>query len=440
MSQTVGASGNPEALLVRELGVRQLAAGVFNYTVGSGIFALPAFAVALLGSSAAIAYLVCGVVIGLVVLCFAEAGSRVDRTGGAYAYVEVAMGPLIGLVAGALLWLAELTAAAAVATIFAGSVTALTGPVGGIPLREILLVLVFAVLAVVNIRGVRNGARVLEVATVAKLLPLILFVLIGAFFVAPSNLVWTDLPSASKVFGACGILIFAFAGIEGALIPSGEVRDPARTVPRAAIVALAGVTLLYLAIQLVAQGVLGAQLATDKVTPLASAAAVIAGNPGRTVMLLAATISMFGYLSGAVLAAPRCLFAFARDGFLPRQFAAVHPRFRTPHFAIVVNTVLTLALAISGTFARLAILANVTVLLLYMLCALAAWILRRRDVRMAGEPFRMPGGSLVPVLAFGSLGWILFSTVTAREFLAVGGVVVVALVMYGVRALRVGGR
>jgi amino acid transporter len=440
MSQPAGASGNPEALLVRELGVRQLAAGVFNYTVGSGIFALPAFAVALLGSSAAIAYLVCGVVIGLVVLCFAEAGSRVDRTGGAYAYVEVAMGPLIGLVAGALLWLAELTAAAAVATIFAGSVTALTGPTGGIPLREILLVLVFAVLAVVNIRGVRNGARVLEVATVAKLLPLILFVLIGAFFVAPSNLAWTNLPSASKVFGACGILIFAFAGIEGALIPSGEVRDPARTVPRAAIVALAGVTLLYLAIQLVAQGVLGAQLATDKVTPLASAAAVIAGNPGRTVMLLAATISMFGYLSGAVLAAPRCLFAFARDGFLPRQFALVHPRFRTPHVAIIVNTGLTLALAISGTFARLAILANVTVLLLYMLCALAAWILRRRDVRMAGEPFRMPGGSLVPVLALGSLGWILFSTVTAREFLAVGGVVAVAVIMYGVRALRSGGR
>jgi amino acid transporter len=281
---------------------------------------------------------------------------------------------------------------------------------------------------------------VLEVATVAKLLPLILFVLIGAFFVAPSNLAWTDLPSASKVFGACGILIFAFAGIEGALIPSGEVRDPARTVPRAAIVALAGVTLLYLAIQLVAQGVLGAQLATDKVTPLASAAAVIAGNPGRTVMLLAATISMFGYLSGAVLAAPRCLFAFARDGFLPRQFALVHPRFRTPHVAIIVNTGLTLALAISGTFARLAILANVTVLLLYMLCALAAWILRRRDVRMAGEPFRMPGGSLVPVLAFGSLGWILFSTVTAREFLAVGGVVAVAVIMYGVRALRSGGR
>ncbi|MEP7324739.1 MAG: amino acid permease, partial [Gemmatimonadota bacterium] len=262
----------------------------------------------------------------------------------------------------------------------------------------------------------------------------------GAFFVVPANLVWTNIPSASTVFSACGILIFAFAGIEGALIPSGEVREPARTVPRAAIVALGGVTLLYLVIQLVAQGILGDQLASDKVTPLATAAAVVAGGTGRTVMLLAASISMFGYLSGAVLAAPRCLFAFARDGFLPRQFAAVHPRFRTPHFAIVVNTVITLTLAISGTFARLAILANVTVLLLYMLCAVAAWVLRRRDVRMAGEPFRMPGGSLVPVLAVGALGWILFSTVTAREFLAVGAVVALAVVMYGVRAMRTGAR
>ncbi|MEP7326423.1 MAG: APC family permease, partial [Gemmatimonadota bacterium] len=197
MTRPPGApQGNPEALLVRELGVRQLAAGIFNYTVGSGIFALPAFAVALLGSSAAIAYLVCGVVIGLVVLCFAEAGSRVDRTGGPYAYVEVAMGPVVGLIAGALLWLAELTAGAAVATIFAGSVAALVGPTGGFPLRETLLVVVFAVLAVVNIRGVRNGARVLEVATVAKLLPLVLFVLVGAFFVVPANLVWTNIPSA----------------------------------------------------------------------------------------------------------------------------------------------------------------------------------------------------------------------------------------------------
>jgi amino acid transporter len=427
---------NPEALLKRELGVRQLAAGIFNYTVGSGIFALPAFAVALLGTSAALAYVVCGIVMAFVVLCFAEAGSRVDRTGGPYAYVEVALGPLVGLISGALLWLAELTASAAVATIFAGSVTALTGPTPGVPLREILLIVVFIILAIINIRGVKRGAQVLEAATVAKLLPLILFVIVGVFFISPANLAIADVPPVGTIFGACGILIFAFAGIEGALIPSGEVREPARTVPRAAIIALTLVTLLYIGVQLVAQGVLGAQLAQDKVTPLAATAAVIAGGTGRTIMLLAATVSMFGYLSGAVLAAPRCLFAFGRDGFLPRQFAAVHPRFHTPHFAIIVNTILTLALAISGTFARLAILANVTVLLLYMLCAVAAWVLRMKKVQMAGEPFRMPGGFVVPVLAVVSLGAILVKTVTAKEFLAVGIVVAASLVMYGVRAVR----
>jgi len=437
MTQGAGSSpGNPEALLVRELGVRQLAAGIFNYTVGSGIFALPAFAVALLGPSAAIAYVVCGIVIGLVVLCFAEAGSRVDRTGGPYAYVEVALGPLIGLISGALLWLAELTATAAVATIFAGSVIALTGPTPGIPLRELLVIGVFAILAAVNIRGVKQGARLLEAATVVKLLPLLLFVIVGAAYVVPKNLAWTDLPPTGTILNACGILIFAFAGIEGALIPSGEVRDPARTVPRAAIIALASITVLYLAIQLVAQGILGARLAEDKVTPLATAAGLAVGNAGRTIMLLAATISMFGYLSGAVLATPRCLFAFARDGFLPRAFATVHPRFRTPSFAIIVNTILTLALALSGTFVGLAILANVTVLLLYMFCAVAAWVLRRKDVRLAGAPFQIPGGSLVPILAFGALGWILLSTVTVREFLAVGVVVAVAVGMYTARMFR----
>src|SRR5262249_55757003 len=155
-------------LLARELGVRQLAAGIFNYTVGSGIFALPALATAALGAAAPLAYLACAVVMGLVVLCFAEAGSRVSATGGPYAYVEVALGPFVGFVGGVLLLLPELASAAAVASLFAGSVAALTG-VGGIWLPRAIVLGALLALGALNVRGVGIGARAIELVTVAKL-------------------------------------------------------------------------------------------------------------------------------------------------------------------------------------------------------------------------------------------------------------------------------
>lgn len=429
-------SQNPDTLLSRELGTRQLAAGIFNYVVGSGIFALPAIAMGMLGPAAPVAYLACAILIGLVVLCFAEAGSRVISSGGPYAYVEVALGPFIGFMAGALNYLTQIAATSAVTALFAASVAKLVGAEGSTVFRVVLVLGTFALLAWVNIRGVRTGARVLEVVTVAKLVPLVGFVLVGMFFMDTGNLAWTDPPSFKATLGAAGILIFAFAGIEGALAPSGEVKDPSRTVPRAAFLALGLVTLLYVAVHLVAQGILGGDLATDKVTPLATAAARFAGSAGFTFMVVAASISMLGHTSGAILATPRMLLAFGRDGFLPRWFATVHPAYRTPHFAILVHTTVLAAVALSGTFAQLAILANVAVLTLYFLCAIAAGVLRRRDVRQSGEPFKTPGGPLVPVLTCIAIAWLLWATVTRREFVALAVVLAIAVVMYGIRAVR----
>jgi amino acid transporter len=429
-------AGNPDALLSRELGTRQLAAGIFNYIVGAGIFALPAIAMARLGPSAPLAYMACAVLMGLVVLCFAEAGSRVSVSGGPYAYVEVALGPFVGFIAGALNYLTQIAATSAVTAFFAASVARLVGAEGSKPFLVALVIGTLAILAWVNFRGVRTGARVLEIVTVAKLVPLVGFVVIGVFFVDSANLVWTDVASFKTTLGAVGILIFAFAGIEGALVPSGEVKDPNRTVPRAAFLALGLVTLLYIAIHLVAQGILGAELANDTVTPLATATSRFAGSVGFTLMVVAATISMLGHMSGAILATPRMLLAFGRDGFIPKWFSSVHPTFRTPQVAIAFHTAVLIGVALSGSFVQLAILANVAVLSLYLLCAIAAGVLWRRDVRQSGEPYKAPGGPLVPVLAVIAIVWLLWATVTKREFVALGAVTGVAVVMYGVRAMR----
>jgi basic amino acid/polyamine antiporter, APA family len=430
---------NPDALLARELGVRQLAANIFNYIVGSGIFVLPAFAVLQLGTAAPLSYLACAIVMALVVMCFAEAGSRVAATGGPYAYVETALGPMIGFLAGCLVLSTGTSAAGAVASVLARSILALF-PGTASWVSTALIVLLVATLVSINLRGVRFGARVIEVATVAKLVPLLGFVAIGAFFIEPENLAWQGLPEISTVLGTAGVVIFAFSGIEGSLIPSGEVRNPARTVPRAAGLALGAATLLYIAIQFVALGIQGLALATDRTTPLASAAGAALGPVGRTVLIAGAVISMFGYLSANVLSEPRGLFAFSRDGFLPRVLASVHPRFQTPHVAILLYGVVVTAIALSGTFERLAIFANLAALLLYFLCAIAALVLRRRNVRTDGEPFSAPGGALVPIAACLAIAWVFYETVQWDQFLWLTGVLVLIFVLYGLRAWRLRSR
>jgi APA family basic amino acid/polyamine antiporter len=428
-------TNNPDALLSRELGTRQLAATIFNYTVGSGIFVLPAFAVLQLGTAAPLAYVACAIIIGLVVLCFAEAGSRVSATGGPYAYVETALGPFVGFVAGCLVLATGTSAAGAVASVVARSILSLVPNAPGWVTPLFILFLV-SLLVSINYRGVRTGARVIETVTVAKLLPLLAFVAIGVFFIEPANLAWSSVPDMSAVLGTAGIVIFAFSGIEGSLIPSGEVKNPSKTVPRAAFLALGSATLLYLAIQFVALGIMGTDLANDRTTPLASAAGAIAGPTARTILVVGAVVSMFGYLSANVLSEPRGLFAFSRDGFLPRIFSSVHPRFHTPHVAILVYGVVVAIIALSGTYETLAVFANLAALSLYFLCAIAAYVLRKRDVRTDGEPFLAPGGALVPIAACLSLAWLFYETVTLKQFLWLVGVLALIVLLYAVRALR----
>ena len=424
-----------EARLVRALGVRGLATSIFNYTVGSGIFVLPALAMARLGAAAPLAYLVCMLVMGLVLLCLAEAGSRVSVTGGVYAYVETALGPFPGFIAGAVLLLTGLFGGAAVAVLFARTVIAMLG-LNWSGWAATLIVAVVAAFTVLNLRGVRSSARAMELVTVLKIAPLVGFVLIGAAFIHRSNLAWEQLPSLSNVLGTAGVVIFAFSGIESALAPSGEVRTPWRTVPRAAFLALGAATALYLAIQWVALGIEGSRVGAQSVTPLAQAAAMFAGAPARMVMLVAAVISMLGYLSANILSVPRSIFAYARDGFLPAALCGVHQRYRTPHVAIVTHGCLVVALAASGSYERLAIFSNLNAFVLYMLCAIAVLVLRARDVHGDGAPFRIPGGALVPLATLVATGWLMYATAARADLLGLGLILALALLLYGLRRLR----
>ena len=431
---------NPDALLVRAIGVRQLAATIFNYTVGSGIFALPATAAAQLGAAAPIAYLVCALITLLIAASFAEAGSRVSATGGPYAYIEAAFGPFVGLVAGVLLIVSALSGVAVVTTLFAASALALAKLPSTAVAQGTIVIAVSGVVGAFNIRGVRSGVRVVEVMTAAKLLPLLFFVVVGSAFVKPSNLAWTATPDPGAVMATSGILIFAFMGIESALGPSGEVREPARTVPRAVFVAMLGVCALYLSVQTVAQGILGPALGTTRITPLAEAAGAAVGEPGRTVMLLGASVSMLGFLFGAGLVNPRIVFALARDGFLPRVIAAVHPVHRTPHWAIAACILVVATMALSGTFERLLIISNLSGMCVYMMVALAAIALRRRGARADGEPLAVPGGQVIHLLTFATVGAMFTAIVSRQDLVGLAILLAVTTVAFALRRAPLKGR
>src|SRR6266436_3835065 len=332
--------------LIRAIGVPGLTANIVNATIGAGIFVLPALVAKGLGSAAPVAFICCAVAMVLFVTCFAIAGSRVSLTGGLYAYVEVAFGRYVGFLAGMLYFLTALGAVAGVVNVLANSVALVVPFLGGPVMRIIVMFAVYGSLVLINIRGVREGAGAVTVITMAKLLPLLLFICVGLFFIHAPNLAWSGWPSSKSLGDAVILLIFAFVGIEVALIPSGEVKNPARTVPRSAYLALVVTTSIYLMIQLVAQGTLGADVAKYPDAPLAESAATFLGNLGRTILLAGASISAFGFVTSDILSSPRMIFAFGRDGALPQFFAHVHPRYRSPDVAIIAYAIIAFIMSI----------------------------------------------------------------------------------------------
>ena len=427
-------SRRPETL-IRGIGVRQLTASIVNCTVGAGIFLLPALVAQGLGAAAPVAYLICGAFMALIVTTFAIAGSRVSATGGLFVYVETAFGPFVGFLAGTLQWLAAVLAAGGVSIALLDALSVVWPAFNAEAVRLATLALMLGGLAAINVRGVRAGARTIEFLTVAKLLPLACFIVLGAFAVHPSSLAWPGMPPPTALGRAVLLIFFAFAGIEVALTPSGEVKDPASTVPRSIFSALAFTTTLYVAIQVVAQGVLGPELALHTQAPIADASSRFIGRAGATVILAGTLISMLGYVSGDMLGSPRNLYAFGRDGFLPAAFARVHPTALTPRLAIWTHAMLVFAVASSGTFQFVAIVTNVCTLTLYMLCCVASMFLMRRDVRADGEPFVIRGATAIAVGAMVAIV-VMLSSATFKEFAATGAMLVVASLIYPLRRQR----
>jgi APA family basic amino acid/polyamine antiporter len=371
----------------------------------------------------------------LVVACFAEAGSRCEETGGPYLYAREAFGAFPGFLVGWMFLLTRLVATAAIANAFVDYLGYLAPALAVGVGRFVAITAAIGGLAVLNVIGVRGASYTVNFLTVAKLVPLAIFVVVGLCFVDRGR-VAIHLPELGSLRQAALLLVFAYGGFENANVPTEEAVNPRRHLPVALLVTIGAVTVLYELIQIVAQGTLP-DLASSK-TPLAAAASAVMGAPGGLLLTAAAVASTLGSISAVILVGPRILFAFARHGVLPAALADVHPRFRSPHRAVLAFSVLTWAIALWGGFAELAALSAVARLVFSASTCAAVPVLRWRQ-RDTAAVFQLPGGPAIPVLAVVLSLWLLTGlnqTQAIAGGLGLASGVALYAVQRGVGALR----
>lgn len=412
--------------LVRAIGRWTLAALVLNSVIGSGIFGMPKDVARLVGTGAPFAYLIAAAGIGVIMACFAEVASQFREAGGPYLYARAAFGQFAGIQMGWMALLVRFTSVAANANllvIYLGEFW--PGATSSLP-RAVILTAIFGGLATANIFGVKSGAHVSNFFTVAKIVPLGIFIVTGLVLVGGQIPAPVMGASAGNWGLAVLALVFAYGGFEAALVPMGEVKSPRRDVPFALFMALGTVTAIYMAAHLVVMAALPDPSASAR--PIADAARVFLGPAGASFVAVGAMISTFGLLSANMISAPRLPYALAEKGDFPGFFAAVHPRFRTPYISIVIYAVMSWILAVSGSFIWNAILSAVGRLFTYGLVCAALLQLRRKQPE--ADAFRLKGGAVFAVLGLAFAG-VLVSRMGKWELVAIAATVAVAAVNWG---------
>src|SRR5437870_362951 len=423
--------------LSREIRKWDLVALLVNVTVGAGILKLPSDVQRTVGNYSLAAFVVCAMIIGLIALCFAEVGSRFSGTGGPYLYASETFGPTLAFTVGWLMWLTRLAGFATLAQVFVAYLGYFWPPAeSGLPRVAIITGLV-VLLTVINIIGVKQSARASDIFTVAKLIPLLVFVAIGLFFISPASFTVAARPGLGSFSAAVFILVYAFSGFEAVLVNSGEIRQPQRVIPFALIMALSASVVLFLLIQVVCIGTLPKLAESER--PLADASYSFLGALGPAMISAGALIGIFGTLNVIMLACTRLPFAMAVQGQLPNPLARIHRRFRTPHVSILVCAATVLVLSLSGTFVYALKVTVITRVIVYASTCVALPVLRRRawmavPARTVGEvsgSFEVPAGILISTICVILCLWLLANS-GWREARDVAIAVAIGLAIYAV--------
>jgi amino acid transporter len=421
--------------LRRELNRWDLTAIGVNQVIGSAIFLLPADVARQIGPWGPLAFLLVGLSSLLIALCFAEVGSRFDRTGGPYLPARAAYGRFVGFEVGWMMWFTRVASQASVSNGLALALAFYWPALSTGWRRGALIAAVTLALTVINLRGIRQAKWVVNTLTIGKLAPLVLFIVAGLWFIDASR--FSEMPpvSAGRIGTAALLLIFAYGGYEVTGIPAGEAANPRRDVPFAFVMTLLTVTLVMTLTSVVATGVLPDVAASR--TPLADGAAIFMGAMGALIVSVGSAVSMTGNNMGQILTGSRTIFALAENGDLPRWFARVHPAHQTPVNAILFTAGVALVLALTGSFVQLAAVSAVARLVMYLAVCTATLVLRHRlpDAQVGPAEFTAPLGPLVPILAsVVALG--ILAGATSQQLLAGAAALVAGAVLYVVAVYR----
>lgn len=417
-----------EEKLVRGLGRWDFTAVVVNTIIGAGIFGLPAKVYAQIGAYSLAAFVLCALIVGLIVLCYAEVASRFSATGGPYLYAREAFGSAVGFEVGWLYWIVRVATFAANCNLLVTYLGFFIPGANEGAMRIALVSLVVLIITVVNLLGIRESAVMTNVFTIGKLVPLLIFAVVGMFFISPGNFSFDTLPQYTGFSSAVLLLIYAFVGFEASVVLSGETKDTGKTIPFGLIAGLLIVAAFYIVIQAVSIGTLPGLATSER--PIADAASVFLGPFGAAFITVGALISIFGNLNVGVLASTRMLFAMSEQRDLPAVFERTHERFKTPYVAIVATAVVILVLTIQSSFLTAVAIATITRLLVYATTCLALPIFRRRSGMPQPAPFSVPLGVFAAILSIGLIAWLLTNVDFAKEGIAILVAAVVGLVLF----------
>jgi basic amino acid/polyamine antiporter, APA family len=397
--------------LVRSIGRWTMTALVINTIIGSGVFGLPAELTRLLGRASPFAIIVGALGVAIIMACMAEVASQFSEPGGPYHYVRTTFGPFFGIQIGWFHLLSIIGAVAAVAHLFMDYLVTFV-PLSTLE-RDLLLAILFAIPAVTNHFGVRAGANLSNIMTVAKLSPLALLILfgVGRFVHQPQGIHASELlsPGLSNWVRAFIFLIFLYGGWEDTLIVAGEVKEPRRTIPFGLLLGLLVCTGFYILLQFITLAAIGTNV-TER--PLAAVASVLIGRSGAAVVAIAAMVSTYGWVSASLLNAPRLVYSFAAQGDFPGVFARLDPRYQTPTAGIILFALTGWLLAVSGTFLWIVALSAASMIIYY--AATCACLGRLRKMHPRADAFRVPFGRTLSMVAIG-IALLLMTGLHASE-------------------------
>jgi len=399
---------------------------VINGVIGSGIFGLPSKAFKEVGVYSIAAFLVCAVAVFIIILCFAEVSSRFDKTGGPYLYALSSFGPLPAFLTGWLLLLTRFITYAALINLLVTYLSVFSDWFDLRSSRIITIVLLTLFLAYVNHIGVKNSTRVNNFLTIAKLLPLLLFIIVGFLFIKSENYQVDKVPGFTSFSSTVLLLVFAFGGFESVLVNSGEVKDPEKNLPFALLLAALVIAAIYMLVQIVSIGTLPSLASTEK--PLAEASKLFMGKAGAIIIAFGAMFSVTGTLNAIMLVGSRLPFAFSEENQFPKVFSFIHPKYKTPTWSLLLFMAITIIISLNYSFLSAASLSAITRVMIYGIVCITLIILRKKKTDQKNF-FKIKYGTVIAILGVIITIWLL-SSATMKELKHVGIAIGIGLLVY----------